>query len=239
VLFAFLVSLHAQCIVGNRVSLHIRPIDVSTWVLYGTLEFAGLRNEDTFSKIYEATILAQKVGVEIEKKETTRGQNFRANPPTDSSEDYYRVSVFNPFLDFYASELHDRFLVHRQVLTGFGTLLTFGPDGATAESCEEDFRQTVSFYGDFLEETSTVVSELKMWKQFLRRKGVQPKNSIEALDHCNENFPNIQKLLQILSVGLPVSTSTPERTNSCLKRIKTYLRNTTEEVKRNLLFSQL
>jgi len=58
------------------------------------------------------------------------------------------------------------------------------------------------------------------------------------LDHRNENFPNIQRLLQILSV-FPVSTSTPERTNSCLKRIKTYLRNTTKEVKRNLLFSQL
>ena len=93
-------------------------------------------------------------------------------------------------------------------------------------------------YGEFLEETSTVVSELKMWKQFLRRKGVQPKNSIEALDHCNENFPNIQKLLQILSV-LPVSKSTPERTNSCLKRIKTYLRNTTKEVIRNLLFTSM
>ncbi|KAL4127017.1 hypothetical protein QTP88_011215 [Uroleucon formosanum] len=47
-----------------------------------------------------------------------------------------------------------------------------------------------------------------------------------------EMFPNLHFLVQILC-SLPVSTATPERTFSCLKRLKTYLRNTMTETRLN------
>ncbi|KAH7947169.1 hypothetical protein HPB52_008050 [Rhipicephalus sanguineus] len=47
----------------------------------------------------------------------------------------------------------------------------------------------------------------------------------KALEMCNRDFfPNIHSLLSILAT-LPVSTSTPERTFSTLRRLKSYLRN--------------
>ncbi|CAI6371850.1 unnamed protein product [Macrosiphum euphorbiae] len=60
-----------------------------------------------------------------------------------------------------------------------------------------------------------------------------PKNCLEELRQCDkEIFPNIHFLLKILCT-LPVSTSTPERTFSCLKRLKSYLRNTMTDTRLN------
>ncbi|XP_022173645.1 52 kDa repressor of the inhibitor of the protein kinase-like [Myzus persicae] len=59
------------------------------------------------------------------------------------------------------------------------------------------------------------------------------KNGLEALDNCDEEvYPNIHFLLKIF-VSLPVSTATPERSFSSLKRLKTYLRNTMKETRLN------
>ncbi|KAL4100912.1 hypothetical protein QTP88_020937 [Uroleucon formosanum] len=56
---------------------------------------------------------------------------------------------------------------------------------------------------------------------------------IEGLENCNILlFPNIWKLLQVLAT-IPMSTATPERTFSSLKRLKTYLRNSTGETRLN------
>jgi len=57
-----------------------------------------------------------------------------------------------------------------------------------------------------------------------KKSNINPKIEIKALKLCNiDIYPNIQYLLNILST-LPVSTSTPKRTFSSLKKIKTYLR---------------
>lgn len=52
-------------------------------------------------------------------------------------------------------------------------------------------------------------------------------NAIKTLEKCDEQcFPVIDTLLKILAT-LPVSTASAERSFSTLKRLKTYLRNTT------------
>ncbi|ESN97896.1 hypothetical protein HELRODRAFT_146310, partial [Helobdella robusta] len=62
-----------------------------------------------------------------------------------------------------------------------------------------------------------------------------PKSALECLDLCDKIlYPNIYTLLHILAT-LPVSTATPERTFSSLRRLKTYLRNTTSENRLNVL----
>jgi molybdopterin biosynthesis enzyme len=60
-----------------------------------------------------------------------------------------------------------------------------------------------------------------------------PGNALDALAVCNTTLqPNIRKLLQILAT-LPVSTCTSERSFSTLRRMKTYLRNSTSETRLN------
>lgn len=77
---------------------------------------------------------------------------------------------------------------------------------------------------------STTLGELKIWKLKLARLNDKPLNGIDALKHCNPViFPSIHMLLKVLCT-LPVSTATPERMFSNLKRVKSYLRNTMKEV---------
>ncbi|XP_022176229.1 52 kDa repressor of the inhibitor of the protein kinase-like [Myzus persicae] len=56
-----------------------------------------------------------------------------------------------------------------------------------------------------------------------------PSNALHAIKHCDPViFPNIFVLLKVLCT-LPVSTATPERSFSSLKRVKSHLRNSMKE----------
>lgn len=187
--------------------------------------------EDAFSAIYEASKkIAENLDIEIKHKRIARRQKNRANPEVQSTEDYFRVTAFNPFLDFYIMDLGERFTKHENILEGFSAL--FKHDLNEIDKVADKFIKTVEFYQEFFTAGPHAgLVELKMWKRYLIRKGdIKPGNSLDALDHCpQENFPNINVLLRILAT-LPVSTSTAERTFSSLKRIKTILRNTTKEI---------
>ncbi|XP_060860571.1 uncharacterized protein LOC132937949 [Metopolophium dirhodum] len=114
---------------------------------------------------------------------------------------------------------------------------------ATNSTDIKDFESLVSFY---IPEVDTVTAncELQIWKQKLKglvtninemlpsNAGVEDpcSNALDAIRCCDPIiFPNIFMLLKILCC-LPVSTSTPEKSFSGLKRIKTYLRNSMKEV---------
>ncbi|GBN55691.1 hypothetical protein AVEN_265075-1 [Araneus ventricosus] len=63
-----------------------------------------------------------------------------------------------------------------------------------------------------------------------------PKTAISSLIKCDKTFfPNISILLKLLLclAVVPVSVATMERSFSSLKRLKTYLRNTTSEIRLN------
>lgn len=68
---------------------------------------------------------------------------------------------------------------------------------------------------------------MKMWKRKWSKllKKDRPNSAIEAyIESHFEYFPNIKFLLKLLAT-LPVSTSTPERTYSTMRKLKNYLRN--------------
>lgn len=109
---------------------------------------------------------------------------------------------------------------------GFQSLFSY-----TLTSNEEvSFRKLLEFYSPSLDVNNSI-AELKLWKIKLERMNNIPKTAVEALHIvCNPNiYPNVHFILKILCT-LPVSTSTPERMFSSLKRIKTYLRNSMSEV---------
>ena len=80
-------------------------------------------------------------------------------------------------------------------------------------------------YASLIHCNNIVDSELENWKQAIEDKVVpSTKHLPEAVDFSENLFPNIFTVLKVLLV-MPVSTATPERTFSCLRRLKTYLRN--------------
>uniref|UniRef100_L7LXZ9 Putative 52 kDa repressor of the inhibitor of the protein n=1 Tax=Rhipicephalus pulchellus TaxID=72859 RepID=L7LXZ9_RHIPC len=91
------------------------------------------------------------------------------------------------------------------------------------ESCHSDVGDSVS----------SAVGELRLWYRKLERLEKRRMGPLEAPESCPAGiFPVIRKLLQIMAT-LPVTTSTSERSFSTLRRLKTYLRNTTGALRLN------
>ncbi|KAF0746830.1 52 kDa repressor of the inhibitor of the protein kinase-like [Aphis craccivora] len=136
----------------------------------------------------------------------------------------FLVSVFIPYIDYFISQLELRFLAHKQVFEGFECLFTTN----TSMSPEErnNFQNLLEFYSPLVDHNvTTATAEFKLWKTKLLSTTSVLKTSIDALALCDKKiFPNVHYLLKILYT-LPVSTATPERTFSTLKRLETYLRN--------------
>ncbi|XP_049964464.1 zinc finger MYM-type protein 1-like [Schistocerca serialis cubense] len=106
-------------------------------------------------------------------------------------------------------------------------------DNVSASNAEEYFRRTVflpvvnRFIAEletrFSHPITTSRSELKLWKKKWVDESKRPEIVSEALNNCDEQFfPNVYVLFQI-SGTTPATTSTPERSFSTLRRIKTYL----------------
>lgn len=190
--------------------------------------------DDTFSRLFlEAKKLASSNGVEIKQPRISTKQAHRANQDTgDDVEGYYKVSVFIPFLDAFICSLQERFLTHCELFNSFNCLL---PRKVEDIGVIDGLKKLHEFYASdpLVADLTTTKAELKLFHQRLSRLEQLPQNAMEALSVCDRQiYPNVFRLLQLLAT-LPVTTATNERSFSTLKRIKTYLRNTTSEARLN------
>ncbi|CAI6354224.1 unnamed protein product [Macrosiphum euphorbiae] len=173
--------------------------------------------------------------IELTVKRLNKRQTNRANPLSDQkmdAETYYKITVFIPYVDYFITELENRFLAHSDIFKGFESL--FSSNTILTEVEETSFKKLVEFYKPDVENLKILLVELKLWRLNLSRSSYTvSKSALQALIECDANlFPNIFILIKILCT-LPVSTTTPERMFSSLKRIKTYLRNTMSEDRLN------
>ncbi|XP_025192283.1 52 kDa repressor of the inhibitor of the protein kinase-like [Melanaphis sacchari] len=185
--------------------------------------------EKEFKSMYnEAEKMADILDINISIKRIVKKQANRANIFTEDKtiqpENYYRITIAIPYIDSFIINLKERFLIHKNILKGFQCIFSGNIDF-------QEFEELVHFYLNT--DVQTVIAELKIWQSKLNLTNQHPTIAIDALRLCNSSiFPNVHQLLKILCT-LPVSTSTPERTFSCLKRLKTYLRNTMAETRLN------
>lgn len=90
-------------------------------------EFEHLRNmaENSFNEIFlNASRLAKKFDVPIVIPRITKHQRNRINYPSNSPEEYYRISIFIPFLDSFILEINQRFVNHKTTSSGFSDEIT-------------------------------------------------------------------------------------------------------------------
>jgi len=171
----------------------------------------------TFSKIFEkANVLIKS----IDDKEEIKIPRIVGHKITNSPEEYYRITIAIPFIDNFIEQLQTRFIDHKNIISSLQKLLPRICNKFEIES--NDF----NMYSEFLD-LEVLSTEIKLWKRKWTEiiEKDRPNSAIEAYIKCNsEYFPNISFLLKLL-VTLPVSTSTPERTFSTIKRLKNYLRN--------------
>jgi len=102
-----------------------------------------------------------------------------------------------------------------------------------------DIKPAIDFHEEDLKSCNDIHTDLsKNEFEFRKQKwsnetNLLPKNALEALSKCPEDFfPNTIILLKLFSIS-PVSTASVERSSASLKRIKTYLRNSAGETRLN------
>lgn len=80
--------------------------------------------QTNFQKIFlNASNFSNEIGEEIKVPRIVGIQRHRANYDQQSPEDYYRLSIFIPFLDNFITQLHDRILTHKNILSEIQNLL--------------------------------------------------------------------------------------------------------------------
>lgn len=63
--------------------------------------------------------MSEVVGIEMCGKRITNRQKHRPNPSTHLNiEDFYKVTVFIPYLDYFINQLQERFLSHSEIFEG-------------------------------------------------------------------------------------------------------------------------
>ncbi|XP_063765900.1 zinc finger MYM-type protein 1-like [Eleginops maclovinus] len=183
------------------------------------------RNAETWTEIWEcASDMCETVGIDMQ-----RPQDFVVNSqtgskePLETSEDYQNHCYF-PVINRLISELDRRFSSDScHVLKGATAL---NPKHETFLD-KDTLLPMAEHYGVLIENLS---AELHQLKRLIERKNQRgdvvstTHDVLVLLRPYKDAFVDLFKLVCI-SMTLPVTSASCERSFSCLRRLKTYLRN--------------
>lgn len=183
----------------------------------------------------QAKDMAAKVGVEINMPRTAGRQTLRSNVEASSIEEYWRRTIFVPFIDCLVSQLEERFQGRNTSAVKAVKLLPKNLE----KLMPEDENAILSHYGDDLPSKSSFAQEVRLWKRHWLQVEPKPKKATETLermasDEIEKMFPNILVIFRIL-LTIPATSATVERANSALRYVKNVYRNSMGESRLNAL----
>jgi hypothetical protein len=161
----------------------------------------------------------------------TTGQRLSDIPADSTDEDYFRRNMFLPAVDKILQELNSRFSDEGQTI--MSSIQACSPQSSLFLDAEK-LSPVVAHYGLSCEE---LLYETQQAKKYL--KGGKPEmesigDVADRLWPVKAAFPVLFKTLQIaLTIG--VTSSSCERTFSCLKLLKTYTRQSMSQTQLNSL----
>ncbi|XP_050064151.1 52 kDa repressor of the inhibitor of the protein kinase-like [Aphis gossypii] len=118
-------------------------------------------SDDEFNIIFEEShTTLDELGCDVSIPRCIKKQNNRNNVPSTSPQEYYKRSVFIPFLDHMTTHLSERFLNHKEVISSLETLLpnhisntSKGPSG-----------ECLDLYSSVLPDSGALKEEFLLWK---------------------------------------------------------------------------
>ena len=185
--------------------------------------------DNVFKEIYSKCEALCKSERGMYTKRICSAQKHRPNVPADSPESFFKRTIFLPLIDGVISQMNSRFSKHNKKALSLGAIL---PEQAKIEN-SANFDEIFRFYENLLPQSSLERARgefdvwCAMWSE--RDRESMPVDAIGALNACDVNaFPAVHRLLKILAIQ-PVSTASAERSFSCLRRLKDWLRSTMSE----------
>lgn len=166
-------------------------------------------------------------------------QTQRSNVAADTPKDYWRRTVFIPFLDHLLNELNSRFSALTKASVR-GLLLL--PAKAKGMDVTKVCADVLEAYRADLPDPDGLVAELRLWKRkwasiSVTEGTIIPQNLDETLAAVSGQellFPNVVQVLKLLLIT-PVTTASVERSNSSLDFVKSERRSTMAQARLNSL----
>ncbi|XP_025196823.1 52 kDa repressor of the inhibitor of the protein kinase-like [Melanaphis sacchari] len=157
----------------------------------------------------------------------TGKQSHRNNYSYESPKDYYRVSIFLPYLDSIIQCIKERFEKSNSVAF---SLQHLHPALFIKMKKQEYTESIANIYKCY--KIENLLAESESWYSLWQKKDCRSMDIIDLLEHSNIFFPCITIALEIF-LSLPATSCTAERSFSTLRRVKTWLRSTTCEERLN------
>ena len=222
---------------GLSIKLQGRSLDIIeaiSMIQSVTVSLKALRNDvDTWHSQWFAFATDTAKDVETDLPSIPRRysrQQHRSNVEGEDPSTYLKRIITIPFLDHIIQEMEVRFSSSAQLSSKCLLLL---PDSIISEESFSEWNQKVKevteLYACDIAYQTTLESELHRWYMKWKNVNSSALPSAKEVYHTIDAdfFPSIQILMKIL-LTLPVTSCEAERSFSLLKRLKTYLRNTTD-----------
>lgn len=173
---------------------------------------------EKFSELYQnAYRFCEDYGIDLSIPRIVGRQSQRANYPTTDPEEYYKLSIFLPYIDSIVSSLQIRFSEEN---TRVFNLFKFHP--SVFKTLNASDRKQIS---RDMGENGNLENHEMTWFKIVNEDNCTDMDSIIK---AAKFVPDIQKLL-LKSFSLPVTTATVERSFSTLRRVKTWVRSMVSE----------
>ncbi|KAK9710818.1 hypothetical protein QE152_g25803 [Popillia japonica] len=143
--------------------------------------------ESDFRKFFvKAVNIGNEFGVEPTIPRQVGSQRHRDNYPGATPEEYFRTSIFVPFVDDLRASLIERFVTHQTTLASLQTIMPRNIINSNFDS----IKPALQFYRNDLNDTNEAIleGEWDLWKlkwKSYKNKNDIPKYAIDALNECN------------------------------------------------------
>ena len=208
-------------------AVHVDLLQVQSLIEELLVIFQASRQngDEEYKSLYtETERLATQIDVEMTSPRHAVRQTNRANPPSTSTEEFYRRSLFVPYLDSLISSLTNRFAPDNK--TSY-SLLSLHPY-QMAKLSKDQFLSQIKHVGEFYNLDNFDIESSMWYEVWLNRRrqnsDIVEMHLIDVLEYT-QLFPSIRSAI-LTALALPATTCTIERSFSTLRQVKTWLRST-------------
>lgn len=223
-----------QC---NSLSKHLQSPDLSFDVVKmlskATIEtLDSFRNDLFFNKVWSYVIeLCEKnsyPGPKMKRRNKIPSKlGGGEKNPHDDVKSYYRITILNEIIDSVSNEIQTRFKENDlSILIAINSILS----ASDVHQDEQHVSTVCNFYNLQKED---LLCELRLFYSMIKSANMQNSNLKNSLNFFREkNLQNTFPLITLLFkffLTVPMTSASCERSFSCLRRLKTYLRSTMGE----------
>ncbi|XP_022183170.1 uncharacterized protein LOC111042781 [Myzus persicae] len=182
-------------------------------------------SEENFSLIFnDVRNCAIQFNLDIQIPRVVSKQTHRQNIVTSTPDEYFRISIYIPYIDSLIQSLEIRFSPINEIAFKLGFLHPSTMLKMTKINFIDILKELDNHYQieNLVEEGQTWYD---YWEMMIESSSINEKENISFFLKDCEFYPTVKKSI-IIYMTIPPTTCSTERTFSTLRRVKTWLRST-------------